>query len=134
MKFVTIASLSAVSLALAACGGRPAETTDPTANSAMVEPVNDTMMANDAAMTPPAATGGQAFANAAAASDAFEIATSRQALATSTSPAVKKFAQQMIDAHTGSTAKLKAAVAGVSPVITPDPTLTPEQQATLDAM
>jgi putative membrane protein len=77
---------------------------------------------------------GQDFANAAAASDAFEIASSKLALASSSSPAVKKFAQRMIDAHTQSTAKLKSAAAGASPAITPDPALAPDQQAALDGM
>jgi putative membrane protein len=44
---------------------------------------------------------------------------------------VKKFAQQMIDAHSASTAKLKGAAASASPTITPDPTLTPDQQQKL---
>jgi putative membrane protein len=66
----------------------------------------------------------QVFANAAAASDAFEIESSRMALSQSASDAVKSFAQNMIDAHTQSTANLKQAVSkadGVSaPAATPD--------------
>jgi putative membrane protein len=132
MRLSTIAALSAATLGLAACGNR-AESTNDSANN-----TSTAIAANDASATlPPAATsvpGGQGFANTAAASDAFEIATSRLALASSSSPAVKKFAQQMIDAHTDSTAKLKAAAASASPAITPDPTLNVEQQAKLDAL
>jgi len=131
MKIRNIALLSAATLALAACGHKT-DTADVSNNTTIVDSeTNDTMMAND---TAPAATGGQAFANTAAASDAFEIASSRAALDTSKSAAVKKFAQKMIDAHTDSTAKLKKTTAGLSPAITPDPTLTADQQTQLDAL
>lgn len=123
MKLAAIPTLSAAALALTACGQK-ATTTD-SSNVVTVDTSND-------AVTVP--SGGQAFANNAAASDAFEIATSRLALATSTSSAVKKFAQKMIDAHTDSTGKLKTAASSASPAITPDPTLTVEQQTKLDAL
>jgi putative membrane protein len=45
---------------------------------------------------------------------------------------VKKFAQQMISAHTASTAKLKSVTSGLSPAFTPEATLAPEQQQLLD--
>lgn len=77
---------------------------------------------------------GQAFANAAAASDAFEIQTSRLAATKASSAKVKRFAREMIKAHTDSTAKLKTAAAAAAPAITPNPALTPDQQQTLDAL
>lgn len=123
MKLVAITTLSAAALALTACGQKA--TTDSGSNVVTVDTSND-------AVTAP--SGGQAFANSAAASDAFEIATSRMALATSTSSTVKKFAQKMIEAHTDSTGKLKTATSRANPAITPDPTLTAEQQAKLDAL
>ncbi len=143
MKIRTLTLLSAATLSLAACGHKT-DTADTSSNTTIVDnETNDSMMANgamtdngmtmtDNAMAP--ATGGQAFANTAAASDAFEIASSKAALDMSKSAAVKKFAQKMIDAHTTSTAKLKTITAGLSPAITPDPTLTPDQQTQLDAM
>lgn len=131
MKIRNLALLSAATLALAACGHKT-DTADVANNTTIVESeTNDTIAANDAA---PAATGGQAFANAAAASDAFEIATSKAALDLSRSASIKAYAQKMIDAHTGSTAKLKTITAGLSPAITPDPALTADQQTQLDAM
>lgn len=144
MHIKRLAMLSAATLALAACGHKTETvdntTTVTTSNDAvMATPSNDSMSAsNDTMMagndSAPAATGGQTFANTAAASDAFEIATSKLALTTSSSPAIKKFAQKMIDAHTASTAKLKSIAAKLDPAITPDPTLTAEQQQTLDAL
>jgi putative membrane protein len=93
-----------------------------------------TIAASDTAPTPAAVSAGQAFANAAAASDAFEIQTSRLAATKASSAKVKRFAEQMIKAHTDSTAKLQTAATAASPAITPDPTLTPAQQQTLDAL
>jgi putative membrane protein len=122
--------LGAASLALGGCGKKDEGPTAADSNIALSD--NGAAAAGNAAAT--ALSPGQAFANAAAASDAFEIATSQLALTSSSSAAVKKFAQHMIDAHTQSTAKLKAAAAGATPAIMPDPALTAEQQATLDGM
>jgi len=135
MNIKSLTLLSAATLALAGCGQKT-DTTDASVNTTTVSETDtmngtDAMNGTDTAMAPAA---GQTFANTAAASDAFEIATSKAALATSKSASVKKFAQKMIDAHTQSTAKLKTITAGLSPAITPDPTLTPDQQQKLDAL
>lgn len=133
MRFKIIAFTSAATLALAACG--PKTTTTDTSNPTVVSSdMNSAAMDTNTNMTSTAPAAGQSFANAAAASDAFEIATSQAALTTSKSASVKKFAQKMIDAHTGSTAKLKTAAASASPAITPDPTLTLEQRQQVDGM
>ncbi|WP_066810287.1 DUF4142 domain-containing protein [Sphingomonas asaccharolytica] len=75
---------------------------------------------------------GQEFADKAAKSDAFEIAAAKLAKTNADSADVKKFAATMIEAHTGSTAKIKAAAAKATPEIKPDPTLTADQQSKLD--
>jgi putative membrane protein len=75
---------------------------------------------------------GQEFADKAAKSDAFEIAAGKLARTNARSADVKKFAATMIEAHTGSTAKIKAAGAEATPEIKPDPTLTSDQQSKLD--
>jgi putative membrane protein len=77
---------------------------------------------------------GQAFANKAASSDAFEIATSKLAADKSKAPAIQSFAKEMVAAHTDSTVKLKAAASSATPAITPDPMLSPEQQAKLSTL
>ena len=82
----------------------------------------------------PIAPPAQDFANTMAASDEFEIETSKLALANSQSPAVKDFAQKMIDAHTQSTEKLKKAAGSAAPTIIPDTTLAPDQQQMLDQL
>jgi len=140
MRYGTIALLSATALALAGCGHKDETTT--TTNSVTSDSgsttVADSGIADNsvvAAPAPaPAPSGGQAFANTAAASDAFEIAESQLADTSAKSAAIKSFAKKMIEAHTGSTAKLKTVTAGLSPAITPDPTLTPDQQAKVDAL
>lgn len=71
------------------------------------------------------------FVNTAAKSDAFEIAAARLAGKNAASPEVKAFAQQMIAAHTDSTAKIKAAAAKANPAIAPDPALTADQNEDL---
>jgi len=127
--------LSASVLALAACGQKTETTTNDTAlvtNDTTAFDANTTSVA-ETNMTAPA-TGGQAFVNSAAASDAFEIATSKLALDNSSSAAVKKYANQMIAAHTASTDKLKATTAGLSPALTPDPKLNAEQQGIVDSL
>ena len=136
MRYGTIALLSATALALAGCG-RKDETTTTTINSVTADTsgtivADNGVLDNGVAVAP--VSGGQAFANTAAASDAFEIAESQLAAANAQSAAIKSFAKKMIEAHTGSTAKLKTIASGLTPAITPDATLTPDQQSKLDAL
>ena len=130
MHAVRWMTLGAAALVLAGCGSKTetSSTTDTTvvANS-------DSSMSNDMVMTP-TASAGQTFANAAAASDAFELATSQLADAQGASGKTKKFAADMIKAHTESTDKLKTAAAGATPAIVPDATLSVEQQQVLDSL
>jgi putative membrane protein len=122
--------LSGTVLALAACGKHEAAS-DNAAND-----VNMTATDNGAEMNAvaPSPLTAQGFANAAAASDNFEISSSKLAASQASSAAVKKFAEQMITAHTASTAKLKTTLAGMSPAMTADDTLSADQQATLDRL
>lgn len=135
----TVMIVSASALALAACGQKTdtANTADAglaTNDTAAFDAGNAGVAATDNTTAATPATGGQVFANSAAASDAFEIATSRLALENSSSAAVKKYANQMITAHTASTDKLKTTTAGLTPAITPDPKLNAEQQTILDSL
>lgn len=139
-------SLSAIALiaALGACSQKSQDTTtnavtdigsdiSNTAGSAIDTAGNVTGNALDAAGNALNPTpSGQEFADKAAKSDAFEIAAAKLAKTNADSAEVKKFAATMIEAHTGSTAKIKAAAAKAKPEIKPDPTLTSDQQATLD--
>jgi putative membrane protein len=124
MKTIGLMALATTALALGGCGRAP-ETT--------VQNTTEPSVANYAPAAPALAPG-QAFANEAAASDAFEIATSRLALEKSQSASVKRFANHMITAHTESTAKLQTAAGSASPAIVPDPALTAEQTAKLQEL
>ncbi|MBB4619945.1 DUF4142 domain-containing protein [Sphingomonas abaci] len=120
---------SAALLTLAACGrGSDAGQANTMATTAEADG------ANAGEMAPTASSGAQSFANVAAASDAFEIETSKLALSNGASAGVKAYANKMIEAHTASTAKLKAAAAGMTPAITPNPALSPEQQQKLNEL
>jgi putative membrane protein len=137
-KALTLTSVATVALLLAACGSNEAAPTETAAvdnaaagdTMAMDTNVADTNSSAAAAVP----VTGQDFANTAAASDAFEIETSKLVQSKGSSADVKKFAAEMIKAHTDSTAKVKAAAAKATPAITPVPTLTAEQQSKLDAL
>ncbi|MBW6532335.1 DUF4142 domain-containing protein [Sphingomonas citri] len=126
----TILAATAV-LALGACS-RGNDTTQTGATNGSDLDATGMATATPTAAAP--ASAGQSFANTAAASDAFEIETSRLALTNASSPAVKRFAKAMIDAHEASTAKLKTVAAGLSPAIQPVATLSAEQQQTVESL
>jgi putative membrane protein len=129
MKSRLLIAVSGSVLALGACNKNDAVTTNATdTNLAM----DNGMAANGIAEAGPLTA--QGFANAAAASDRFEIESSRLAAASGASAAVKSFADKMISAHEGSTAKLKGTLGGMSPALTPEDTLTAAQQSTLDGL
>jgi putative membrane protein len=127
--------MTSLSLALVACGPKTEKAADSAANAAgdtLEAAGNIASNAVDAtsnALTPTPT--GQEFVNKAAKSDAFEIAAAKLAATNASSAAVKDFAAEMIKAHTASTAKIKAAASAASPAITPDPTLTSDQQEDL---
>ncbi|MEP9357843.1 DUF4142 domain-containing protein [Sphingomonas sp. KR3-1] len=122
--------------ALGACGGsEPVTTVDNIVANDTVIPENS-VNANATgtgvnAMTGAEVTTGQAFADAAGASDAYEVAAGKLALQKATTQALKDFGGMMVTAHTDSTAKLKAAAASATPAITPAPRLSAEQEANL---
>lgn len=132
MKSLTIV-LAGAALFLGACSKNDSANNtavnDATLNGAAL---NDVAV-NDSAAAP-AATNAQSFVNAAASSDRFELESSRLAATKAESSAVKTFAEQMISAHTQSTAKLKSVLAGVTPAIAPDDTPTAEQQSAMTSL
>lgn len=122
MKRASLFLISIALLSLAACGQKHEPVQEAAVNNSVAAP----------APVPMAQSGGQSFANTAAASDMFEVEASKLAQSNGASPAVQKFAQSMIKGHTDSTAKLKAAAGAATPVIVPHTTLNPAQQQLLD--
>jgi putative membrane protein len=123
--------VAALALGLAACGPKADKTVDSAANDTATAAADVGNAASNAisatvdAVTPTPT--GQAFTDKAAKSDAFEIAAAKLALTNSSSAKVKSFAHEMIKDHTASTVKIKAAGKKAMPAITPDPTLTGDQ-------
>jgi putative membrane protein len=89
------------------------------------------MAANDMNATAAAPMTAQTFADAASASDAYEIEASKLAETKAKDAAVKSFAADMVKDHTKSTADLKAAAAKADGKPTPAGTMTADQQANM---
>lgn len=120
-RTILLAGAAALALTLGACNKKPDE-------AAMGAPD-----ANPAATIPTAADEAAApdFVAKAAASDMFEIESSKIALERSTNPDVKAFASTMIAMHTRTTADLKTAIAGSGLTITPPATLPDDKMSAL---
>lgn len=122
---------AAAALALSACGSNEAE-----------EDAADVGVAEQPAMPGPVATDPavpdistpQAFVDAVAASDTFEIESSKLAQSQAKSQEVRAFAETMVEDHTKSTANLKDAASKASPPLTVNASLTPQQQADLEQL
>ena len=136
MKLTLRLAPVALVAALGACGPRTQNAVDNTANavtevgSDIGNGVANTVDAAGDALNPTPT--GQQFADKAAKSDAFEIAAAKLATTNADSADVKAFAAKMIEGHTASTAKIKAAAAKAKPAIKPDPSLPSDLQAKLD--
>ena len=76
----------------------------------------------------------QKFANDVGASDYYEIEAGKLAQEKAQAQGLKDFGKMMVEHHTDSTNKLKAAGAKASPAITPNPALNVEQEANLEAL
>lgn len=126
MRFNTLLLVAALPVLLSACGqSDTGVTTD--ANNADAE---DVALGNEGLSV--ASSSAQDFVNKAAASDRFEIETSKLAAPSASSTAIKDFAAKMVTAHTESTRKLKSTVASDPSGIVISDALSAEQQATLD--
>lgn len=125
MKHSVLVAVSLAALALAGC--KKSETNTADANtSAGAADVSGSVAA--------AVNADQAFVDAVASSDAFEIQTSQLAIKKGQTGATKRFAEAMIKAHTDATAKLNSAAASANPALTPQPTLSATQQQQLDGL
>jgi putative membrane protein len=123
-----------LSLALAACD-RGAD--DRTVASDNVVVANDTAadaLATDNMAAPALPATAADFANAAAASDAYEIESSKLALDKSKDEKVRGLAQMLVTDHQKSTIDLKAAAAKADPPVTPAPAMNAEQTANIAAL
>ncbi|CAN5798815.1 DUF4142 domain-containing protein [soil metagenome] len=129
-RHLLIAGACITALSLAACG-KKAEVTEGAATPAEQAMTPD---ANPAATIPTPQNEAAAvdFVPKAAASDMFEVAAARIAQKRSANAEVKKFAGDMITAHTKSTEGLKKAIADSGQTITPPAALPADLQGKLD--
>jgi putative membrane protein len=128
-RTLLIAGAAVAAFSLAACG----QNTE-TKGAATPAQQAATPDANPAATIPTAAdeTAAPDFVAKAAASDMFEIEAAKIAQKRSQNAEVKKFAGEMITAHTKSTADLKKAIADSGQAITPPAALPSDLQNKLD--
>ena len=128
-RHLLIVGAAIAALSVAACGQKtetkgaatPAEqAATPDANPAATVP------------TPSAENKAPDFVAKAATTDMYEIEAAKIAAKRSTNAEVKKFAKMMIDAHTKSTAALKAAITASGVAITPPAMLPADLQDKID--
>ena len=121
--YALVAAVAAMAIVSAGCSKVPGTNQDAAS-----------LAKDKAAIWSNVASSGQAFVDTAASNDMFEVETSKLAVSKAVSANVKSFAAQMISAHKEATAGLKAAAAGVSPAVTPRPSLNSEDVARLDEL
>ena len=133
MNKVLLTAVATGVLALSACKQSGTTVSNNQTQGMTDEAVIDNSAAMDSNMGMAANTSAdQAYVQNAAASDMFEIESSRLALDKATVPALKTYAQMMIDEHTKSTNELKPAAqaAGI-----PGPSALPaDKQAKIDTL
>ncbi|MBO9714278.1 DUF4142 domain-containing protein [Sphingomonas sp.] len=134
MKHGFILALGACALALSACGSKTDTETTATNSGSVTDISTDTDNGTENATVAVPAMSGQEFADAAASTDAYEIEAGKLAEQKATDQKLKDFGKMMVDNHTTSTAKLKAAAGKADPAITPNPKLDPEQSGNLEAL
>ena len=142
---MAILAASAALLALAACGKKNeanemaanmaaenAMMNEASVNAMSMNEMAANTMANMAAPAVPAT--GQDYATMAAASDMYEIESSKLAQEKSKNADVKAFAKMLVTDHEKATADLKTAAGKAEPKITVTPALDAEQKANMEAL
>ena len=127
-----LAATAVAALALSACTQQGTSVSNNQTQGMTDEAPIDNSVAVDGNMAGAAASADQTYVQNAAASDMFEIETSRLALEKATMPAIKTYAQMMIDEHSKSSTELKAA-AGQAGIPVPA-MLSPEMQTKVEAL
>jgi len=116
--------VTALALALAACGG-PEEAAEP--------PADDTALAPEPNAAPDPATP-QGFVELAASSDMYEIEAGRLAQDMGQSQDIKDFGAMMVEDHTTSSNNLRAAVSEAGSGLAVPPAMLAKHQQQLDAL
>src|ERR1700744_5298192 len=130
LKVALAAVLLSPTAAMAAPADQPGhQSPAPGTNSEAMSAVKDTTAGAVGNLSAEMTHSTKGFATAAAVSDMYEVTAGKIALQRSSNADVKTFAQQMVDAHTETTQKLK----GLLPAgITPPPHVDDRRQGMLD--
>lgn len=137
MRSMTLITAVSLGLALAACGKKNDETVTTTNDMSMTTDMNASSngaMADSNMGATTAAMPAQAFTDAAAATDMFEIQSGRLAETMATSASLKTMAKMLVADHTKSSDMLKAAAKKSSPMVALPMTLPADLKAKLDAL
>lgn len=118
-------------IALTGCDRRDTATSKTPDSSEMTEPVDATASTTPGTDVTAMPTDAATYAAKAGAGDLWEIESSKALLAKSGDADIKSFAQMMIDHHTASTEKIKAAAKAANLTLSP-PKLDADQQKMLD--
>lgn len=129
-RIVLVAGAAVAALSIAACSPKT-DTPPATADTAATDAAATAAEAPPAAPVAPTAA---EFVEKAAASDMFEIEAGKLAQSKAKNAEVKKFAGEMVTAHTKSTADLKKAIADSGQTITPPAALPADLQTKLDML
>ena len=137
MKHIFLGAASALFLmtggAFAAPADQPGhESPRPGTNSETMSAVKDTTAGLVGTVSAQMTSTTQGFVTAAATSDMYEVTAGNIAIQRAQSPDVKAFAQKMVEAHTGTTAKLKGIIAAGSINVTPPAHVDNRRQGMLD--
>ncbi|MBW8708552.1 MAG: DUF4142 domain-containing protein [Alphaproteobacteria bacterium] len=104
----------------------------PGTNTEAMSAVKDTTASLVGRVSAEMTTTTQGFVTAAATSDMYEVTAGKLAAERAQSSAVKAFAQKMVEAHTGTTAKLKSIIASNNIKVTPPAHVDNRRQGMLD--
>jgi putative membrane protein len=135
----TLFAVGVAALALSACNSR----TDNTASTDTTIVADDSMTANESLSNAMLAQNGMATANMvgtpdfvrkAAISDMYEVEAGRIAAKSATSAGLRKFANDMVAAHTATTAAMKTALKSGNVAETPPAEMDAEHKALVQAL
>jgi putative membrane protein len=137
MRNILLGAASALVLmtggAFAASADQPGhQSPKPGTNSESLSAVKDTAAGMVGQVSAEMTSTTQGFVTAAATSDMYEVTAGKIAIQRAQSPEVKAFARKMVEAHTGTTAKLKGIIAGNNINVTPPAHVDNRRQVMLD--
>lgn len=133
MIFGAASALLLAGVAVAAPADQPGHNSPkPGTNTEAMSAVEDTTAGLVGTVSAEMTSTTKGFVTAAATSDMYEVTAGRIALQRASSPKVKEFAQMMVDAHTKTTAKLKAVLASNKINVTPPAHVDNRRQGMLD--